>query len=576
MKTFILSVIIGFIFLTPAAAQLGWKWGRENDSAGFVTLRTGSVAIDGSGNIYSTATVDAWPGVIFGTKSAPFDGHRTLYVVKTDSSGSCQWVKGTRNSEVSFANVKVDPVGNSYVFGYYRDSMLTIDAVTLVHPGHKHWQYFLMKLSPSGSVLWAKNIRAAAEFKLGGATCKSFIGLDNFGNAYVTGAFRDTVITSTPASTDTVISDDIFLAKFDANGGFCWEREYFGDWNDWPTAIAVAGTGDIYLSGQFPSDSINIGSITLMNSSTTPFSRRNNSFIARIDSAGNEIWARNLFRHIVVTAMVTDATGYLYACGWYDSSTTLGPFLLVNNNHPVKDEDVFTAKITATGDPLWVRTAKGGHGDAAFSLTLGICGKLWVTGCMGTGPGYSLDFEGRKLYSWSGDGPIFITAYDTSGSYFTSMSVPGGGGGSIYHYTGIVADKIGNFYLSGNYINTTMIFGGDTLNKIIGLHKLFIAKYTYDAVEAPCTTNSVEEVITAREIEIYPNPATGQCTISCGDQFSAGASAALYDLTGRLLNTYSLYSSSTDIPLAALASGMYLCRISNGTDIILKKIVVVK
>ena len=247
---------------------------------------------------------------------------------------------------------------------------------------------------------------------------------------------------------------------------------------------------------------------------------------------------------------------------------------------PTVLEDAVTAKITALGNVVWARTASGTHNDIPHSIALGICEQLWVCGTMGDvytiGTPYSMHFDGHVLNSPAySENPVFIAAYDPFGNYVNGLALPGGGSTSYLGLTGIAADNIGNFYVSGSYMNTSMVFGNDTLEKPLGKKKLFIAKYAYDNIN--CNAVHVNEFSgPSSEIRLYPNPATGSFTVKANSDFAQNAKAELYDLTGRLVNIYPLYGGTTVISVIGLSSGIYHCRVINGNDVVVRKLAVMK
>jgi len=93
---------------------------------------------------------------------------------------------------------------------------------------------------------------------------------------------------------------------------------------------------------------------------------------------------------------------------------------------------------------------------------------------------------------------------------------------------------------------------------------MFFAKYNYDTVYCPAETKTKVNgtALPGHAISILPNPATGSCAILSNTSFSAGSKADLYNVTGRLIGSYSLSGNTTQIPLGGFSSGYYLCRIT--------------
>ncbi|WP_198172983.1 SBBP repeat-containing protein [Hymenobacter ginkgonis] len=77
----------------------------------------------------------------------------------------------------------VDAQGNAYVTGYFRQS-LTVGATTLRTDS---LDAFLLKYSPQGQVLWARQLGASRQ------AVGFHVAVDAVGNSYVTGLFRGTL-----------------------------------------------------------------------------------------------------------------------------------------------------------------------------------------------------------------------------------------------------------------------------------------------------------------------------------------------------------------------------------------------
>jgi len=103
------------------------------------------------------------------------------------------------------------------------------------------------------------------------------------------------------------------------------------------------------------------------------------------------------------------------------------------------------------------------------------------------------------------------------------------------------------------------------------------ASRTETVLAPPCVSGVRETPAASTEVELFPNPATEECTISYAGGMYAGASIMIYDVTGRLIHTYPLSGSHTSISVSDLKPGLYDCRIDvDGKGIISKKLTVMK
>jgi uncharacterized surface protein with fasciclin (FAS1) repeats len=86
--------------------------------------------------------------------------------------------------------------------------------------------------------------------------------------------------------------------------------------------------------------------------------------------------------------------------------------------------------------------------------------------------------------------------------------------------------------------------------------------HVIDAVLTPST--SVNEVA-MNSVEVYPNPAAEQLTISMPSMVGSTV-YSIYSITGELITTGNLYSTTTMVSTDALAQGMYQLKVVNGND----------
>ena len=119
------------------------------------------------------------------------------------------------------------------------------------------------------------------------------VARDAAGNIYVTGSFQGTA-TFGPLPGQTLTSagvGDIFLAKYDLAGNLQWVKQMGGTGNDTGTDIQVDAAGNVLISGSFNTTvdfDPNAGTSNLTSAGST------DAFVAKYDSNGNLIWARQL------------------------------------------------------------------------------------------------------------------------------------------------------------------------------------------------------------------------------------------------------------------------------------------
>jgi len=178
----------------------------------------------------------------------------------------------------------VDGSGNVYVTGYSYGSGTSEDYATI-------------KYDPAGNQLWVKRYNGPGNDD----DYANAIAVDGSGNIYVTGS-----------STDSVTSSDYATIKCDPAGNLLWVQRYNGpvDDNDYASAIAVDGSGNVYVTGY------SVGSGTSWDYATLKY-----------DPAGNQLWVKTYNdpgnSDDYACAMVVDGSGNVYVTGAsYDSGAT--------------------------------------------------------------------------------------------------------------------------------------------------------------------------------------------------------------------------------------------------------------
>jgi uncharacterized delta-60 repeat protein len=175
-----------------------------------------AVAVDGSGNVYVTGR----------SKGAGTDFDYAT--IKYNTNGKQLWVQrynGPVNGFDGAGSIAVDGSGNVCVTGASLGSSLQYDC-----------DYATLKYSPAGKQLWVQRYNGP----LNADDYARALALDGSGNVYVTGE-----------SPGSGTSDDYATLKYGANGNLFWVKRYNGPRSDhdYARAIAVDGSGNVYVAG---------------------------------------------------------------------------------------------------------------------------------------------------------------------------------------------------------------------------------------------------------------------------------------------------------------------------------------
>jgi len=219
-----------------------------------------SVSADRSGNVYITGRFDS-PTIDFGGGPIVNNLNTYIFIAKYDGEGNHLWSKGFAGGIYSFdsgLSLSVASSSNVYMTGYSDIPTIDFGGGPLKLSGNN--DVFLVKFDSSGNHLWSKVF--GGSFDDGGDS----IFIDNSDKVYITGRFNSyTIDFGGGALTNTSEDGDIFLAIFDSDGNHLWSKSFGGSKYDWGSSVSVDSSGNIYVTGEFWSSTIDFGGCPLTN-----------------------------------------------------------------------------------------------------------------------------------------------------------------------------------------------------------------------------------------------------------------------------------------------------------------------
>ena len=465
MNPFIKNLFfIFYFFYLTSYSQPAFQWAKQFGGVAISTSGIGtgtSVAIDGSGNVYTTGyfegTADFDPGV--GTYNlTAFGGYGyDVFVSKIDASGNFVWAvqmgapsAGT-NYDYGFG-IAVDGAGNVYTTGQFAgtaDFDPGTGTYNLTSAGGL--DIFVSKLNSSGAFVWAKSMGGQA------ADGASSIAVDLNGNVYTTGSFNETVDFDPGSGVYNLInptmwgSPDIFVSKLDASGNFVWAERFGGTSNtpDYGFSIAVDGSGNVYTTGSF-GDTCDFdpgtGIYNLNSAGGTEM------FVSKLDASGNFVWADQIgvTGTCIGASLALDGNGNnIYTTGQFSGTVDFDPGLGIFNMISGGLYGAFVQKIDASGNFILAKQLDGTGIDweKGNSIKVDVAGNIYTTGYFwGT-----TDFDpGTGTYNLTsaGYGDIFISQLDSLGNFVCAGQM---GGTDPDVGNSIALDGSGNIYTTGTF-----------------------------------------------------------------------------------------------------------------------------
>ncbi|MDG6225194.1 MAG: fibronectin type III domain-containing protein [Candidatus Thermoplasmatota archaeon] len=417
--------------------------GGSNDETGY------GIAVDPSGNVYITGSTGSF---VFPTTIGVYDtsnngGYGDVFVTKINSSGSSllysTFIGGSGID--SGRAIELDSSGNAYITGgtSSTDYPITSGAYNTTYKG---WgDVFVTKINPTGSSLIYSTFIGGSEDEWAEA-----IGLDPYGNVYVTGVTCSQDYPTTSGAFDTTFNVgffvcDAFVTKLDPTGSSLIYSTFIGGaQNDYGYAITTDSGGNAYIAGSTNSDDYP----TTSGAFDTTHNGGNDVFVTKIDPNGSSLIYSTFIggsKYDAGSSITLDSYRNAYITGVTASTdypTTNGSYNIYNNG----GRDVFVTKLDPTGSSLIYSTFIGGaQNDIGYAIIIDLGGNAYIAGSTESWGYPTINGAYDTTHNWENE--VFVTKLDPTGSsliYSTFI----GGSNDDYGY-GIAVDHSGYVYITG-------------------------------------------------------------------------------------------------------------------------------
>jgi len=519
---FIISIFMthGLLF-----AQ-NWEWAKEDGTSSMYNVGT-AICIDGTGNAYFTGSYGS--SITFnGCGSYSGNGQRALFTAKYDANGNCLWVV---NGQSNSANVNeglgitVDKHGNVLETGVFSGDMY-FDTIRVLDSANIGAMY-VVKFNSNGKALWVRTCAYAQ----GNA-----ISTDGIGNVYVVGEGYFDTLSHCPAT-----GANGWIIKLDSNGNCIWGKSFPKN-NVWINAIKADSIGNTFICGGDTAMAI-MGNDTLHGGTT------GESFIAKLDSSGNFLWAKG-------PSWDTNANGpYSIGIDKWDNSymvgVSYGKIVFSQDTLSLNSNSAYVVKYDSNGHFVRDKAVNNGAADAISVSPNGI---NYVSGSYNS----TVSLGG---FSVSGGPGIFIAAFDSAGNCLGMQSALG----SIYS-SSVAGDKNGECYTTGSVYNNST-FGSINLPVTVGNESVFIAKTN----RLTSTGTGLRQI--SETFNVYPNPSAGGYTMQVSSDL-LNSTMFIYDINGKLIFQDKIIQQQSQIEIPSLSNGMYLIKLNTPNGATLQKTIV--
>jgi hypothetical protein len=343
--------------------------------------QSSSIISDSLGHIYITGSVqgvvDFDPGP--GTFIPSALGQRDVFIQKLDTAGNFIWAKRFGGSDFEQSSAIItDGLGHLYTTGNFQ-GIADFDpgpGIFNMTASSTAFNIFIQKLDTAGNFIWAKS------FGGGSHDFGRSIATDAVGNIYTTGSYGYTVDFDPGPGIFNMTTNgqqNAFIQKLDTAGNFIWVKTMGGTTLDEGSSITADGLGNIYVTGYFAGTVDFDPSAGISNLTSGGF---RNSFVEKLDTAGNLIWAKAMLGTTggEGKSLLTDALGNVYTVGKFSTTTDFDPNAGIFNLVAAGSSDVFIQKLDPNGTLIWAKSVGGIGDDWVTTLRIDLFNNIYLTG----------------------------------------------------------------------------------------------------------------------------------------------------------------------------------------------------
>ncbi|HYV92894.1 MAG TPA: T9SS type A sorting domain-containing protein [Chitinophagales bacterium] len=501
---------------------------------------------DGEGDEWGTLICSTTNGGYFvtGSTTSLGSGDWNVYVIKLDLHGDVIW---SETINVLQSEYEVGEVARQTSDGGY----ILLGRSYVCLPGSNGDDILLVKLDSSGDVEWSHCYGYASHSE---GSMDVFLSSD--------GGYVITAYSYLPGT-----GADVHIIKTDSNGTVIWSKVYGGTKDDIPYSLTeTANGGFVFCGWTYSFDSF--------------YFEQKDIWLTKIDENGELIWSKK----------------YGYGLEWAQSflQTTDGGFIIAGggtNSSTAGEDDIFVLRTDSDGNVLWAKT----YGDTS-------CDEAW--GIAYTGDGYII--SGEKGCYPANDYNMYLVKISDGGELlwaktFGSNQADRGGrvlystdGGFLlsgyrYGYDSTMSDlyliKTDSYGNSGCYENDVILTVDSPAVIVISVVPAVSSGSNTEsdpdlsigsgaAETTLCLATGINKtVINSDSILIFPNPSSGEVTISLSKNHFT--QIMISDLLGKAVRQFSspYFQKEMTISLADLAKGIYFLQLISDEGIPVRKII---
>jgi hypothetical protein len=576
-KIFIIVTLMVFLSVTVFSQAIIYSTyigGSEEDIPD-------NMAIDENEAIYISGTTKS---VIFPVTSGVYDitfnggvsdliGKEDIYLLKYSTQNNtieyCTYLGGAQGPDFAWS-MKTDKLGNVYLGGNTgaSDFPVTSGAYNTIYSGtgDRHEMGFLTKMNDDGSQLvFSTFFPNVADFELDDEGCIYIIGQVN----------EEEEVTNDAFDSSFNGGNDLYIAKLNSNATKLEYATYIGGSGNESASECLYLDKDLNLYFAGATSSIDFPFTN--NAFDTTYNGKSNSlgdgFVGKFNlkenklefltyiggSKDDEVTGLKVFNDKIYIAGRTVSIDFPVSESAYDTTFNGGTF------------DFFIATFSSVTGELMASTYIGGSKyENQRNIAVDNEGNVILTGNTNstdfptTPNAYNTNYNGGSTEQyWMGDIVLLKMNPELSNLIYSSYI----GGSDDEHSAQVICDPEGRIILAGATKSSNFPIAGNAIdNTINGDRDIFLLKFDTE-------TTAIKSNNRDKKMAIFPNPTSGQFSISFGSNPVEEARVTIFNLQGTQVFSKTFYNTpSATIDLTGNSAGIYMVKLKSEGVLYINKI----
>ena len=388
--------------------------------------------------------------IISGDKT---EGHQAqdYWVVKLNSSGLIEWQNTIGGSSDDYLECVQQTSDGGYILGGYSNSNISGDKT---ENSVGSFDYWVIKLNSSGSIIWQNTIGGALEDKLHSIQQTSDGG-------YILGGESKSDITGDKTE-NNFGSSDYWVIKINSTGGIVWQNDIGSFSDEYLNSVKQTSDGGYILAGY--TNSGIAGDKTENSLGGTDY------WVVKLNSSGVIEWQNTIggsSEDNLFSAEQTTDGGYILG-GWSYSGISADKTDATNGNY-----DYWIVKINSLGNIQWQNGIGGSDADYLYSVQQTTDGG-YILG------GYSRSvISGDKADPKIGGNDYWILKLNSTGTIIWQNAI-GGSAGDLIQSPHTLEQTVDGGFVVGGYSSSNI--SGDKTENSMGSTDYWVVKLIGDSI----------------------------------------------------------------------------------------------